>query len=195
MELEQLGKEIQSFVNESRELTLNYQKREAELQEKVKQGLRGAVEAQQELENMKNNIYETLQEKAKKLEKKKEEIREQELSHIEETSQPVTADVLAELTLLSQMNLTSDDMQRYIEKYRRFPLALRRLQEIAQEKKIFVQFPPDRREYLNVVLGRADNHLSRFKNPKLNEMSVKIEMIADGVITGIEEDITAYRSL
>ena len=53
----------------------------------------------------------------------------------------------------------------------------------------------DRKEYLNVILGRMSNYISRFKNIDERTHEIKLKMIADGAIRGIDEDITAYRSL
>lgn len=199
MSLEQLGKEVQAFVRESQELTSSFKNFENELNEKVSQGLRGAVEAKQEIDNKKSEIYGALQEKAKKLEGKKESIMEIELKTIEETSESITADTLAELQLLSQLNLSQDDMREYINKYKHTPLALRKLKEIAQGNKQFFsmlhEFPADRKEQLNVVLGRMSNHLSRFQRPNFADYEVKTGMIADGAVNGIDEDVSYYRSL
>lgn len=198
MTLEQLGKEIQEFIKESLETVVELKKTQDELMKKVEEGMRGYAEVEIEIQEKKDAIFNRFSEKAKRLEEKLENVRELELKHIEETNDPVTADVVAELNLLSQLNLTLDDFKYYFEKYKRNPLAIRRLKEIADSKgfqKASVFVPRDRKEYLNVILGRMSNYISRFKNIDERTNEVKLKMIADGAIRGIDEDITAYRSL
>lgn len=193
--LEELGKEVQAFIKDSYELTSDYKNIEADLQEKVRNGLRGQVEVNQELENKQQELKEALGNGASKLKEKVEEVRTKELQEIEETSDSVTADTLAELNLLSQLDLTNSDVEKYINKYKHNPLALRRLQEISKDKRTLNQFPPNREEYLNTILGRMDTSINRFKQLKVSEHDVKIKMIADGAIRSIEEDLNSYRSL
>jgi len=194
-ELEDLAKETQSFVSESQKLTSEFKSFEEDMNNKVKQELRGSVEARQEIENRKSQVHGALQEKAAKIEAKKESVRERELMKIEETTDPITSDSLAELTLLSQLELTNDDMKDYINKYKHTPLALKKLQGIAKEKKVFSEFPPDRKERLNIVLGRMSNHLSNFQRPDFGTYVVKTQMISEGAVNGISEDLESYRSL
>lgn len=195
MGLEQIAKEVQSFINESYKATVEYRKLESDLQEKVKNGLRGSVEVEQELEYKKQRIHESLSTKAEKLSNKLESVRKEELKKIDETSESITADTLAELNLLSQLELTSDDISDYINKYKHTPLALRKLQEIARDKNIMSEFPPDRKQYLNVVLGRMSNSLSKFKRPNYDDYDVKTKIVADGAINGHGQDVLYYRSL
>lgn len=194
-ELEDLAKETQSFVNESQKLTSEFKSFEDDMNNKVKQQLRGFVEAKQEIDNKKSQVYGALQDKATKIEEKKESVRERELLKIEETTDPITSDTLAELTILSQLDLTNDDMKDYINKYKHTPLALKKLQGISSEKQLFVHFPPDRKERLNVVLGRMSNHLSNFQRPDFSAYEVKIQMISEGTVNGIAADLESYRSL
>lgn len=195
LELEQIAKEVQSFINESYQASTEYKEMESDLQTKVNNGLRGSVEVKQELESKKQQINESLSTKASQLNNKLESVRESELRKIDETSESITADTLAELNLLSQLELTSDDISDYINKYKHTPLALRKLQEIARDKNIMSEFPPDRKQYLNVVLGRMSNSLSKFKRPNYDDYDVKTKMVADGAINGHSQDVSYYRSL
>lgn len=198
MSLEQLGKEVQAFVKESQELTTSFKKHKEDLQKKIDEGRRGSVEVREELSNMENNIYSDLADKVNKIQEKIESVRELELNQIEESNAPITSDTVAELNLISQLNLTSDELGEYFIKYKRSPLAIKRLKEIASSKQLYgatAFAPEDRKERLNIILGRMDNHLIRFKRPDFNEYGVKIGIIAEGAINGINEDVAAYRSL
>src|SRR5690625_436457 len=110
MELEQVAKEVQGFINESYQATSEYKKTESDLKEKVRNGLRGPVEIKQELEDKRRSIQATLSTKADQLQAKLDEVKTKELKNIEETSESITADTLAELNLLSQLDLTSADI-------------------------------------------------------------------------------------
>lgn len=195
MELEQVAKEVQGFINESYQATSEYKKTESDLKEKVRNGLRGPVEIKQELEDKRRSIQATLSTKADQLQAKLDEVKTKELKNIEETSESITADTLAELNLLSQLDLTSADISEYINKYKNTPLALRKLKEIAREKKTMNEFPPDKKEYLNVVIGRMSNSLSRFQRPNYEDYDVKTKMVADGAIEGHAHDVSYFRSL
>lgn len=195
MGLEQIAKEVQSFINESYQASIEYKEMESDLQAKVNNGLRGSVEVKQELDQKKQGIHESLSTKAEQLSNKLESVRKAELKKIDETSESITADTLAELNLLSQLELTSEDINEYINKYKHTPLALRKLQEIARDKNLMSEFPPDRKQYLNVVLGRMSNSLNQFTRPNYDDYDVKIKMVADGAINGHGQDVLYYRSL
>ncbi|GAB2499530.1 hypothetical protein GCM10008929_20120 [Alkalibacterium psychrotolerans] len=115
MTLEELNKEVESFIEESYNLTTEYKKEQEDLSKKVNEGLKGPVEVDQVLSSKKQKNSELLYNKAKTLKEKIETIREAELSKIEESVEPITADTLAELNLLSQLELSNDDMSYYVD--------------------------------------------------------------------------------
>lgn len=193
--LELIVKETQKFIDDSYKKVAGYEELRTDLNEKVKNGLKGNVEARNELDNKKSDLQDTLYSQGDKLKEQIDQFRKSELKKIEETSDPITPDVVSELNLLSQLDLSSEDVNEYINKYKRSPLALRKLQDIAHDKKIFNQFPPSRKEYLGTVLGRMENHISRFQHPDFTQNSIKNEIIKDGVLNSIDEDVSAYNSL
>lgn len=193
--LELIAKETQKFIDDSYKKVADYEELRTDLNEKVKNGLKGNVEARNALDNKKSDLQDTLYSQGDKLKEKIDQFRKSELKKIEETSDPITSDVVSELNLLSQLDLSSEDVNEYINKYKRSPLALRKLQDIAHDKKIFNQFPPSRKEYLGTVLGRMENHISRFQHPDFTQNSIKTEIIKDGVLNSIDEDVSVYNSL
>src|SRR5699024_12830501 len=108
---------------------------------------------------------------------------------IDETSEPTTADTLSEVELLSQWELDNETMSEYINKYKRSPVALKKLQEISRDKKLMSQFPPSKKEYLNIVAGRISSKVSSFSRPNYDEYGVKVDMLADGAISSLKEDV------
>lgn len=193
--LELIAKETQKFIDDSYKKVADYEELRTDLNEKVKNGLKGNVEARNALDNKKSDLQDTLYSQGDKLKEQIDQFRKSELKKIEETSDPITSDVVSELNLLSQLDLSSEDVNEYINKYKRSPLALRKLQDIAHDKKIFNQFPPSRKEYLGTVLGRMENHISRFQHPDFTQNSIKTEIIKDGVLNSIDEDVSVYNSL
>ena len=195
MNLNQLKKEVEEYINQSYDLTVEYQKTEADLLDKVDKQLRGKKEVRNELDEKKAKMNDLLTTKANDLQDKIERVKANELAKIEETTEQVTADTLAELNLLEQLDLTGQDIDQYINKFKRTPLAMRKLQEISKDKGLMNQFPPTRQEYLNVILGRMNTSIDRFRIPNTSSHEVKLEMLKDGAIRSLNEDVEAYESL
>ena len=195
MNLNQLKKEVEEYINQSHDLTVEYRKTEADLLDKVDKQLRGKKEVRNELDEKKAKMNDLLMTKANDLQDKIERVKANELAKIEETTEQVTADTLAELNLLEQLDLTGQDIDQYINKFKRTPLAMRKLQEISKDKGLMNQFPPTRQEYLNVILGRMNTSIDRFRIPNTSSHEVKLEMLKDGAIRSLNEDVEAYESL
>ena len=195
MNLNQLKKEVEEYINQSHDLTVEYRKTEADLLDKVDKQLRGKKEVRNELDEKKAKMNDLLTTKANDLQDKIERVKANELAKIEETTEQVTADTLAELNLLEQLDLTGQDIDQYINKFKRTPLAMRKLQEISKDKGLMNQFPPTRQEYLNVILGRMNTSIDRFRIPNTSSHEVKLEMLKDGAIRSLNEDVEAYESL
>ncbi|WP_175615825.1 hypothetical protein [Piscibacillus halophilus] len=195
MNLNQLKKEVEGYINQSHDLTVEYRKTEADLLDKVDKQLRGKKEVRNELDEKKAKMNDLLTTKANDLQDKIERVKANELAKIEETTEQVTADTLAELNLLEQLDLTGQDIDQYINKFKRTPLAMRKLQEISKDKGLMNQFPPTRQEYLNVILGRMNTSIDRFRIPNTSSHEVKLEMLKDGAIRSLNEDVEAYESL
>lgn len=65
------------------------------------------------------------------------------------TEAQVTADDLAELTLLENLELTEKDLTYYVSKYQKKPLALKKIKQIYQTKPRIFAFPKSKEEILN----------------------------------------------
>lgn len=196
MNLEGLSTKVGAFINESVESMQGYSTVEQEYQTKVREGLKGHVEAENQLKEMQEAINQKLSTEAAGLKEAMQAFEEQELQRIEESSDPITADQLAELTLLSELELTSGDLDKYAEKYKRNPLALRKLQGIARERTLMANFPQSREDVLKSVLGRLDTQVNQFSTLKTGEVELlKQKFRADGAIEGIQDDVRYYGSL
>ena len=196
MNLEGLSTKVGAFINESVESMQGYSTVEQEYQTKVREGLKGHVEAENQLKELHEAFNQALSTAAAGLKEAMQAFGEQELQRIEESSDPITADQLAELTLLSELELTSGDLDKYAEKYKRNPLALRKLQRIARERMLMANFPQSREDVLKSVLGRLDTQVNQFSTLKTGEVELlKQKFRADGAIEGIQDDARYYKSL
>lgn len=196
MSLRQLGKDVQAFIRKSYEYHVKYKEQEAELLEQHKREVIGSEGLRQKLDEVKDEINERKHAIADELGVRVDRVHEQELKHIEDTTETVTADNVAELELISQLELTTDELNKYIDRYRRTPLALKKLQEIASTNNIIGgEFPRDRKQYLNTILGRMRTQINEFAYMQYGEMSIKVQMYMDGAIRSIDEDIAMYESL
>jgi hypothetical protein len=195
MSLEQFAEQVKDFVKESHDLHVEYNKKSEELAESYNSGVIGPEGYKSEVEKLQKTINDIKEQKATKLKERLQDVKQTELKAIEETSEPITTDTLAELTLLSQLELTGEELNTYINKYKRTPLAIKKLQAIARERNIICDFPPERKEYINRILGRMDSAINRFTSMKYDEHTVKAQMYRDGAISSIDEDIMTYKSL
>jgi hypothetical protein len=199
MELEKFTEELEAFMLGHSQSITEYNELEKVYKDEVRKQLRGAVQADGELEQKRIDLSAKLRAEGDRLKAKLEEIRVIELEKIEESQESVTADIVAELDLLSKMELTQDDVRGYIKKYRRNPLALQRLKEIARGRKellmVMNEFPRDRKDYLNTVLGRMQSSIGRFSYPDYHEYDTKRQMIAEMNSKSHAEDVVAYRKL
>src|SRR5690625_1352913 len=195
MTLENVMNKVEKYINESRTMTLNYIEQSNELSQKVNEGMRGQNEVHEQLGRIREDNFNVLLDKSQALQSELESAKEQELNKIEENTEPITADTLAELELLSQLELDNETMSEYINKYKQSPLALKKLQEISRDKKLMCQFPPNKKEYLNIVAGRISSKVSSFSRPNYDEYGVKVDMLADGAISSLKEDVSYFNSL
>lgn len=196
MSIRQLAREMQEFIKESHTYHEEYKKQEEHYMDNYHKGILGDKGLSQKIAEIRDEINSKQLNKSERLKAKIDQVHANELKHIEKTTEGVTADEVAELQLISQLELTDEEMNEYIKKYRRSPLALKKLQAIAKDNKnIHLNFPRDRKKYLNVVLGRWRSQINRWEYMPFDELSVKIEMYMEAAIDGIDEDLRSYESL
>lgn len=197
MSLDQLVKKAEEFVKVSAKSTQEYLSTAEDYKQKVSEGRMGSVEAREKLDDIKSTTNALLSQQGATL---NEEVRlalEAEYQRVDNESETVTADQLAELTLLGELELTNEDMEKYADKYKNNPLALKKLKDIAKEKTLFVEFPRDRKEFIHAALGRMESTISKYSRPEYDApyIAQKIEFLSEGAIQSFKEDITYYKSL
>lgn len=110
----------------------------------------------------------------------------------------LTADEVAELQLLKQLrSLTADDLDRYAQKYDQKPLALKFIDDIAQEREIFYTLSDEQQEQLNPeetieeLAKDIDLEINQYNSIReLDEVeAMQYELITEGKIESIQEEI------
>lgn len=131
MTLTEIKTQIDNFVKRKQQQIEEYSNKQKELAEKVKNNEMYQTEANLRLEDIAKDAKNYSDTEYNSIISKIEAIEQTELEAIKAGYETVTADNLAELTLLGQTKVTEKELLSYLEKYKRNPLAIKKLHEIA----------------------------------------------------------------
>lgn len=131
MTLTEIKTQIDNFGKRKQEQIEEYSNKQKELAEKVKNNEMYQTEANLRLEDIAKAAKNYSDTEYNSIISKIEAIEQTELDAIKAGYETVTADNLAELTLLGQTKVTEKELLSYLEKYKRNPLAIKKLHEIA----------------------------------------------------------------
>lgn len=131
MTLTEIKTQIENFGKRKQEQIEEYSNKQKELAEKVKNNEMYQTEANLRLEDIAKAAKNYSDTEYNSIISKIEAIEQTELDAIKAGYETVTADNLAELTLLGQTKVTEKELLSYLEKYKRNPLAIKKLHEIA----------------------------------------------------------------
>lgn len=131
MTLTEIKTQIDNFGKRKQEQIEEYSNKQKELAEKVKNNEMYQTEANLRLEDIAKAAKNYSDTEYNSIISKIEAIEQTELEAIKAGYETVTADNLAELTLLGQTKVTEKELLSYLEKYKRNPLAIKKLHEIA----------------------------------------------------------------
>ncbi|KEO44981.1 MULTISPECIES: hypothetical protein [Streptococcus] len=131
MTLTEIKTQIDNFGKRKQEQIEEYSNKQKELAEKVKNNEMYQTEANLRLEDIAKAAKNYSDTEYNSIISKIEAIEQKELDAIKAGYETVTADNLAELTLLGQTKVTEKELLSYLEKYKRNPLAIKKLHEIA----------------------------------------------------------------
>lgn len=131
MTLTEIKTQIDNFGKRKQEQIEEYSNKQKELAEKVKNNEMYQTEADLRLEDIAKAAKNYSDTEYNSIISKIEAIEQTELEAIKAGYETVTADNLAELTLLGQTKVTEKELLSYLEKYKRNPLAIKKLHEIA----------------------------------------------------------------
>ena len=131
MTLTEIKTQIDNFGKRKQQQIEEYSNKQKELAEKVKNNEMYQTEANLRLEDIAKAAKDHSDTEYNSIISKIEAIEQTELDAIKAGYETVTADNLAELTLLGQIKVTEKELLSYLEKYKRNPLAIKKLHEIA----------------------------------------------------------------
>lgn len=125
--------ELKAFANKKLEYMQSYIELQEKLQKQVSEGMKGSKQAQIELADLKNEGETYSQKTYDKIMADIEQERTKQLEELKSEKHSVTSDDVAELMLLeSTKNISREEFEQYLEKYKNKPLAIKKLSEIAK---------------------------------------------------------------
>lgn len=136
MTLQQIKAQIYNLGAYKQQKIEAYGAMKKELWEKVRDQVLYQSEAELRLENFKKEAEQYSDNEFANILAKLENFEQTELEKIKSEYETVTADSVAELNLLSTMKVSEQELLSYLEKYKRNPLAIKKLHEIGAVNNI-----------------------------------------------------------
>ena len=198
MELKEYKTKVYNAVEKSYKIQEEYLKQKEEYEKKVKSQYLTRKFVDEQLNELKQRAIKILNETNNSLLAISREVMQTELKKIENSEESVTSDVYSELKLLSELKQTTELYQRYIDKYKNYPLAVEYIVELGTRDSnnfIFVNVPQDKRETFNILIQRLESYLTAFSVIDTQRVLPHLEMYANGVMQSINEDYQKYINL
>lgn len=198
MELKEFKTKVYNAVEKSYKIQEEYLKQEEDYEKQVKSNYLTKKFVDEKLNELKQRAIKILNETNNGLLSISREVMQTELKKIENSEESVTSDVYSELKLLSELKPTTELYQRYIDKYKNYPLAVDYIVELGTRDPnnlIFVNVPQDKRETLNILIQRLESYLTAFSSFSSGYILPQLKMYANGVMQSINEDYQKYVSL
>lgn len=198
MELKEYKTKVYNAVEKSYRIQEEYLKQKEEYEKKVKSQYLTRKFVDEQLNELKQRAIKILNETNNGLLAISREVMQTEFKKIENSEESVTSDVYSELKLLSELKPTTELYQRYIDKYKNYPLAVEYIVELGTRDPnnlIFVNVPQDKRETLNILIQRLESYLTAFSSFSSDYILPQLEMYANGVMQSINEDYQKYINL
>ena len=193
MNIEQILKEVARYAKKVAADLQEIQAKTVEYDKKVAQGLMGRKEANAQIEGMRAELQAFRRNRASELNQVLLTAYDAEQGMLNSMYNKVTADDVAELALLSEMAVNGQTLERYKQMYKGKPLALKKLQKIAQEQEIFdYQAPPDPYEALDNLVRGAQSNIQTFKNTTTEPFV--IGAVAAGIDDSMAQTFNSYVS-
>lgn len=198
MELKEYKTKVYNAVEKSYKIQEEYLKQKEDYEKKVKSQYLTRKFVDEQLNELKQRAIKILNETNNGLLAISREVMQTEVKKIENSEESVTSDVYSELKLLSELKPTTGLYQRYIDKYKNYPLAVEYIVELGTRDPnnfIFVNVPQDKRETLNILIQRLESYLTAFSVIDTQRVLPHLEMYANGVMQSINEDYQKYINL
>ena len=195
--MKKINEAIAEYAKEKDERKRAYIELVTGLQKDIDRGYAGAVLAKKTIDERRLRSENTDAWKQKELLEALEKTVEDEKTKLGAVTQ-ITADDLAELTLLEDIELTEKDLTYYISKYQNKPLAIKKLKQIYQADLRTFPFPKLKEEILNDWESQAKETI-RYITQLDYTRTTEIDFMGDKISTDmhntfLEEALTAYNN-
>lgn len=194
MTLTEIKTQIDNFGKRKQQQIEEYSNKQKELAEKVKNNEMYQTEANLRLEDIAKAAKNYSDTEYNSIISKIEAIEQTELEAIKAGYETVTADNLAELTLLGQTNVTEKELLSYLEKYKRNPLAIKKLHEIAFNNGISLPGYVLKEDRLSNLLQLFKQYAKSYHDTSINDaygaasdLSFTLVLSTDEMTKALEE--------
>ena len=194
MTLTEIKTQIDNFGKRKQEQIEEYSNKQKELAEKVKNNEMYQTEANLRLEDLAKAAKNYSDTEYNSIISKIEAIEQTELEAIKAGYETVTADNVAELTLLGQTKVTEKELLSYLEKYKRNPLAIKKLHEIAFNNGISLPEYVLKEDRLSNLLQLFKQYAKSYHDTSINDaygaasdLSFTLVLSTDEMTKALEE--------
>ena len=194
MTLTEIKTQIDNFGKRKQEQIEEYSNKQKELAEKVKNNEMYQTEANLRLEDIAKAAKNYSDTEYNSIISKIDAIEQTELEAIKAGYETVTADNLAELTLLGQTKVTEKELLSYLEKYKRKPLAIKKLHEIAFNNGISLPEYVLKEDRLSNLLQLFKQYAKSYHDTSINDaygaasdLSFTLVLSTDEMTKALEE--------
>lgn len=194
MTLTEIKTQIDNFGKRKQEQIEEYSNKQKELAEKIKNNEMYQTEANLRLEDIAKAAKNYSDTEYNSIISKIEAIEQTELEAIKAGYETVTADNLAELTLLGQTKVTEKELLSYLEKYKRNPLAIKKLHEIAFNNGISLPEYVLKEDRLSNLLQLFKQYAKSYHDTSINDaygaasdLSFTLVLSTDEMTKALEE--------
>ena len=194
MTLTEIKTQIDNFGKRKQEQIEEYSNKQKELAEKVKNNEMYQTEANLRFEDIAKAAKDYSDTEYNSIISKIEAIEQTELEAIKAGYETVTADNLAELTLLGQTKVTEKELLSYLEKYKRNPLAIKKLHEIAFNNGISLPEYALKEDRLSNLLQLFKQYAKSYHDTSINDaygaasdLSFTLVLSTDEMTKALEE--------
>ena len=194
MTLTEIKTQIENFGKRKQEQIEEYSNKQKELAEKVKNNEMYQTEANLRLEDIAKAAKNYSDTEYNSIISKIDAIEQTELEAIKAGYETVTADNLAELTLLGQTKVTEKELLSYLEKYKRNPLAIKKLHEIAFNNGISLPEYVLKEDRLSNLLQLFKQYAKSYHDTSINDaygaasdLSFTLVLSTDEMTKALEE--------
>ncbi|MGE9834897.1 hypothetical protein [Streptococcus orisratti] len=194
MTLQQIKAQIDNLGTRKQQQIEAYGAMKKELSERVRNQQMYQSEAELRLENFKKEAENFSNTEYSSILGKLETIEKTELEVIKSEYETVTADNVAELSLLGTMKVSEQELLGYLEKFKRNPLAIKKLHEIGEANNITLPSYILKEDRLANLLRIFKQYAKSYHNTPIidsngsaSDLAFTLVLAGDEMATALEE--------